>query len=164
MTKRFALGAILALGACCVALLASGRVLIVRSSSMDPVFRAGDAIVVWPLSGLPTLGDVVIYEAQGALITHRVVEVRADGVITKGDANRERDGWVVRPEDIRGRMVARVPFLGWFLAFLQRPSGWVLFVLVPSGLVIVLEVRRTTAALRRRRKKVETDDVSQWTI
>jgi signal peptidase len=165
MVRRVALGVALAIGVGCVALLASGRVLIVRSSSMYPAFRAGDAIVIWPVSVLPDVGDVISYEVQGERITHRVVEVREDGVITQGDSNLEPDGWIVRPADIRGRMVARLPFLGWFLAFLLQPAGWILLVVFPTAGFLFLEGKRARSAYRQwRGEKVEDRASSDWTI
>lgn len=157
MRRAASLGLLLLIAACS-ALLASGRLYIVRSSSMSPVFRAGDAIVIWPVRDLPDVGDVISYEVQGELITHRVVEVQPDGVLTKGDANQERDGWVVGSAQIRGRMIARVPFLGWLLVFLRQPAGWLLFVIAPALGVIALEIRR----IRDARRTPQRGEASEW--
>ncbi|MEM0475910.1 MAG: S26 family signal peptidase [Candidatus Norongarragalinales archaeon] len=82
--------------------------------------------------------DVVVYEAQPSqygLIIHRVLaRIRApDGVfyLTKGDNNQFADqqlGINVVPESaVKGRVVARIPFIGYFklLLFLQFdfPAG-----------------------------------------
>ena len=150
--RRAASVALLLFLAGCLALLVSDRVLIVRSASMSPAIQAGDAIVIWPTSGTPNVGDVVSYEVQGELVTHRVVEIRPDGVITKGDANREAD--LGRPDrHVRGRMVVRLPFLGWFLAFLRRPGGWLLLVILPAVGSSRSEVRRAASTLRDRARR-----------
>jgi len=46
-------------------------------------------------------------------IIHRVVEVREEGFVTKGDANRHPDPEVVHPDQIRGKVIFTIPKIGW---------------------------------------------------
>jgi signal peptidase len=139
----------------CAALLVSGHLYIVRTASMTPAIRAGDAILARPVSHRPRVGDVVVYEAQGQVVTHRVVEVTPEGVVTKGDANEAADPWVVMPSQIRGRMVMRLPYVGWVLAFLRHPVGWVLLVVVPAVAFVLLYGVRTLRAYGQWRSGAE---------
>jgi len=62
----------------------------VGSESMDPAIKMGDMLVSGPLNG-PFSGElkpgaVVTYERGSNLVTHRVVSVDGDTLVTKGDA------------------------------------------------------------------------------
>jgi signal peptidase len=144
-----------------VALLVSGRLYVVRSSSMMPSIRAGDAILVRGLDSSPGVGEIVLYETQGQLITHRVVEVRSDGLVTKGDANVEPDPWLVDEDDVRGKVILRLPYAGWLLAFLRQPGGWLLLVVLPAVAFVVVYGRRTWRSYRGWRAEAGADELDQ---
>lgn len=62
------------------------------------------------------VGDVLVYETptHSNPIIHRVVELRDDKYITKGDNNNKEDK-PVSPEQIgrTGKAILRLPYLGW---------------------------------------------------
>jgi len=64
----------------------------VYSDSMEPTLHPGDGYVLHP-AGEPRPGDVVTFRkpATGELVTHRVVAVTEEGLVTKGDANDVTD-------------------------------------------------------------------------
>jgi hypothetical protein len=79
--------------------LARGERLVLRAEghSMWPTFRDGRHVVVGPLpEGGPRCGEVVLATLAGRLVLHRVVGVRADALLLKGDARPRPDGWVPR--------------------------------------------------------------------
>jgi signal peptidase len=51
--------------------------------------------------------DIIMFETPSVLIpvTHRVIGVSDTGIITKGDARRSRDDWVVKNEQIMGKAI-----------------------------------------------------------
>lgn len=72
------------------------KLLVVTSGSMSPTFEAGDLIMV--IKSDPEkikANDIITFQTKGgALLTHRVVEIKSDGeIITKGDANKVVDSW-----------------------------------------------------------------------
>lgn len=77
--------------------------------SMNPTLRAGDGLCVIPYGDKKIrIGDVVVFrhpEGQDNIV-HRVVSVNSRGVRTRGDNNTDIDPWVLRPEDIIGRVVS----------------------------------------------------------
>lgn len=107
-------GAVLTLLLLTVAPLAWGwQPLVVTSGSMGPLIRPGDVVLVQPDPDDVVLGSVVTFRgADDGLVTHRVVEVTADGYVTRGDANPVTDSTVVRREDLVGRVRALVPWVG----------------------------------------------------
>lgn len=72
----------------------------VETGSMSPEMEAGDGFIAVPsfLTGSPSVGDVVVFEAEevqnGGLVTHRIVGETDEGYVTKGDANpfTDQDG------------------------------------------------------------------------
>lgn len=137
MMKQIGIILLLVLGLASLGLMLSGRVYIVRSGSMEPALMPGDAIVLQPVEQMPNVGDIITYEQQGKLITHRVVGVQdAATITTKGDANENADPWKVHFADIRGKMALRIPYLGYFFAFVRQPGGWFLLVVLPVVLIL----------------------------
>ena len=74
------------------------------------------------------VGDIVTFKIPGSekLLTHRVVEISAIsdangiGVIrTKGDANNVVDDWQLTDEDILGKIIFHIPYLGYLLRLPQ---------------------------------------------
>ena len=62
-------------------------------------------------------GDVIAYAHDGKTIVHRITEVvqqpEGTAYITQGDANNAPDADPVQPSQIEGKVVARIPALGW---------------------------------------------------
>jgi len=76
--------------------------LVVQGKSMSPSLKKGEVVVVCGLTGDQLLiGDIVILQLEGELITHRIVARRTDGWYTKGDGSPRLDP-LVRLEAILG--------------------------------------------------------------
>jgi signal peptidase I len=125
---------------------------VITGGSMQPAIMRGDVVIVRPAG--PSAfrpGAVVTFpdaNRPGALVTHRVVEVRDDGMlVTKGDANGDRDAQPVAPSAVRGRAVLRVPFIGTPVVWL-RQRAWVK--LAGSVLVMLTLALIATAPVRQR--------------
>jgi signal peptidase len=94
-------------------------VVAVFSDSMDPTFYKGDMIIVYGDKNIK-VGDIVVFDSPDTSfsypIIHRVVEIKDDGVVTKGDNNAVSDEgrWGVVPfSKIYGKAVLKIPLLGW---------------------------------------------------
>ena len=77
--------------------------------SMNPTLKAGDRLRVVPYDNKRIhVGDVVVFQAPEGKrhITHRVVSVDSRGVRTRGDNNNKTDSWVLRPDEITGRVIS----------------------------------------------------------
>ncbi len=157
MIKHISLILFLVLGLASISLMLTGRVYIVRSGSMEPALMPGDAIVLQPMEQMPHVGDIITYEQQGKLITHRVVGVQDAAVITtKGDANENADPWRVRFADIRGKMALRIPYLGCFFAFVRQPVGWLLLVILPIALILYSQGKQVWDLYQEMKREKQT--------
>jgi signal peptidase len=128
---------------------------VVRSGSMEPVINVGDAVVIGPLDG--PFGDglqdgsVVTYRHGAELITHRVLSIEGDALVTKGDAVEDPDPWPVTRQDIRGVYLFRIPYIGYASSFIRTPLGRYVAILVPGAILVALLFREA-----RKRKKAQT--------
>jgi len=132
------------------------------SGSMEPAIHAGDVVVTRPIHPLEAhAGDIVTFRdpADGhRLLTHRLRSLQVSGgrvhAVTKGDANNAVERWTV-PQGARiGRVVMRVPRVGYVLAVARGPLGKLLLVVIPALLLGVLELARIW---RPRREEVIPD-------
>jgi signal peptidase I len=78
-------------------------------TSMSPVLKPGDRLQVIPSDREKIRsGDVVVFIPPGgdSKIVHRVTSVNSDGIKTRGDNCNYEDDWVLRREDILGRVLS----------------------------------------------------------
>jgi signal peptidase I len=114
------------------------EVFVVRSGSMSPAIKTGDAVLVLMVDGRAIenlkVGDIVTFRPHSndsLLISHRIVETVSNGsgetfYVTKGDANASRDTELVPGDRIVGRVDARFPQVGRLLIASQGISLMVL--------------------------------------
>ena len=96
----------------------------IATGSMHPEIKVGDAVLVNKVNKDEEIkkGDVVVYEHDGLKIVHRITskETNEEGKIiyrTKGDANNGDDGLDITIEEISGKVIVKIPFIGY-------PSVW----------------------------------------
>ncbi len=110
----------------------------VSSGSMTPTIPVGSLILVkeTDIDGIQ-VQDVITYMDGGTPVTHRVIALD-DGreqFITQGDANEIADPFPVEAEQIIGKVVHHIPFVGYLFPFLKSKHG--IFVL-SAGLILIL--------------------------
>ncbi|MEZ3117344.1 signal peptidase I [Halobaculum sp. MBLA0147] len=121
---------------------------VVLSDSMAPTIDAGDVVIV--ADRQPSQigeGDVITFrsgEADGRLVTHRVIEVvERDGTRafrTKGDANEDPDPELVEPSAVVGVVSFHIPLIGRAVTFAGTTAGTVALVVVPGLLLVGSEL------------------------
>jgi signal peptidase len=130
--------------------LFGGHTLTVMSGSMEPAIATGDLVIsrqIAPLEAVP--GDVVTFrDPDGArrLITHRVTRMKRQGrevrFVTKGDANNASERWSVATGGQIGRVVFRLPKLGYLVWWSRSPSGRIVLLVIPALLLCCWELVR----------------------
>lgn len=95
----------------------------ILSGSMEPTVSAGD-LVVCKEQDFYNINDPVLFEDQGFLVLHRIVDIDEDGnFITKGDANNVNDKAEVQFKNVYGKMVGVFPGWGSTLSYLSSRMG-----------------------------------------
>lgn len=136
--------------------------LIVLSGSMDPMLKVGDIIAVANVNP-ETIepGDIIAFNDPGGreniIITHRVIAFDEEGrnFKTKGDACEDPDQFVVAHEEVIGKPVLLLPFMGYLVGprGSKNPLTWIILVILPSGLIIADEIRGLFIPPSEARKK-----------
>ena len=114
------------------------RAYVVRTGSMVPTFRPGDAVLDRPASAGYAVGDpVTVAIGPDVLVTHRLTRIDTYGLLhTKGDANPSADAWQLPSNRVRGVVSRVLPDAGYFMVFLQQRTG--VASVMTSALAIVL--------------------------
>jgi signal peptidase len=122
----------------------------VLSGSMTPVLSTGDVVVDEPIGPREVrVGDIVTFadpDHRGRRITHRVRSIHISGArarfVTKGDANDTVERWDMEANGRLGRVVYRVPAVGYVLVHLGDPRAKIALIVVPAALLALLELVR----------------------
>ena len=115
----------------------------VLSGSMEPAYPTGSLIYVKPCAPEDVqVGDAItfVYNADLDVVTHRVVSIDAANqhFITKGDANADPDSAPVHFQNLIGRPVLAVPYLGYVSRWISTPPGMYLAIAIALVLVILV--------------------------
>ena len=116
---------------------------VVISGSMIPTLQVGDLIIVeGGLNGEAirvgkTKGDIIIFPKPGnpeELIAHRAIEKLkfSEGFYfrTKGDNNPVPDRWLIFEDEIVGKVVGKIPLIGFLFMSLQTPIGFTITITI----------------------------------
>ena len=139
---------------------------VIITESMIPTINVNDAIVVKRVKdNTLSIGDIITFSSndiyfKGLTVTHRVVgkQLGADGNYiyrTKGDNNSLEDTALVNSDNIYGKVVIKLPKIGYVQLFVSSPFGFVVSIIVPVLLVIVYEVWRIRRVIKTEYKKIE---------
>ena len=132
----------------------------ILSGSMEPTFSAGD-LVICKEQATYHENDPVLFEDQGFLVLHRIVEVNDDGsFVTKGDANNTNDKGDISPENVYGKMSHILPGWGTTLAYLSSRMGAFWTILASVFIYLALD---TTKDLLKESTEEEKDNKSAST-
>ena len=102
------------------------QLIAIASNSMNPVFYRGDAIVMEKIDdNAIKVGDIIVFEHDGAMIIHRVIEIvnpDSETIIykTKGDNNNSPDPYIVSSDQIIGKFKIGIKFIGYPSIILQE--------------------------------------------
>lgn len=94
---------------------------VVLSGSMEPELSVGDLLIISERESYE-IDDVVVYQDRGMAITHRIVFIADNEIITRGDANNTDDSPISR-EQIKGEVVLAIPFVGYAVNAIKTPIG-----------------------------------------
>lgn len=80
------------------------RILVIKSGSMYPTLEIGDIVIIKKYKDYK-VKDIVTYNYDGYLITHRIVEKENTNFITKGDNNNCKDEIEVNINNVKGKVI-----------------------------------------------------------
>lgn len=139
---------------------------VIVSPSMVPTINVQDAIIIRreEPENLKQ-GDIISFLAtdsyySGKVITHRIIGIEhaEDGSLlyrTKGDNNNVADGTLVNEGNVYGKVLFRIPWLGYIRQFLSTYFGWILCIALPLLYLILSEVIKVRKMICQKRKQAE---------
>lgn len=147
------------------------RVFSVQSGSMEPAVPLGSLVIVRPREDYQVDDVITVTGERDAkqTVTHRVIEVLADeendkiSYVTKGDANEDPDPEPIDRRRVLGKVVFKLPYLGYPVAFAQTGPGFVSLIIVPATIIVYSEVtsiksevgRMIKAKKKKKKKKAD---------
>ncbi len=124
---------------------------VVVSDSMETELSKGDVIIVRRADEY-VVGDILTFEDMGGYTTHRLIEIREDSYVTKGDNNDAAD-LPVAAERVVGKVRFVIPSVGKALDFISSPVGLLLMFAICVGIIFLPD------AIRAAFHKEEGDEV-----
>lgn len=120
----------------------------ILTQSMYPTIKAGDVIITYKEDDNKySEGDVITFISDkngGIAITHRVNEVyNINGVYsykTKGDNNNTADNEIINSSNVLGRVIVKIPKVGYIQQFLVSKTGWIVAVVLPAMGIIIYDI------------------------
>jgi signal peptidase I len=109
-------------------------VLEVVSGSMEPTIHVGDLIIIDTKESEIKENDIVTFtDIDGSFVTHRVISIKDDQMVTRGDNNNSNDP-VSSLDTVVGKYLFKLSGLGILLSSLKNP--FVMFMIFVVGLLI----------------------------
>jgi len=127
----------------------------VYTGSMEPAIPVGSVVVIKPVDP-ETLreGDIICFQlSESTSVTHRIINVTDEGFKTKGDANEDPDQGIVKKENIIGKVIFTIPFIGYLGYFVRTPLGFILLIILPVSIIIIMEIRNIVKELRKQKQE-----------
>jgi signal peptidase len=114
---------------------------VVGSESMEPEVRKYGIVVIKKTDfNEVKAGDKIAFKSHsmsGEFVFHRVLEVKPEGLVTKGDANKIADMELVESEAFIGEEAWHTNVTARFFPLLRTPKGILKVVVLPLVLIIL---------------------------
>jgi signal peptidase len=134
----------------------------VASGSMEPELKAGSLVITRPVEPQEiVMGDIIVFSSNGVTlgeneVIHRVIGIEEASPLyfkTKGDANDNPDPFMVPARNLAGRIWFKVHYVGYFIALLRTPWGFLLGLVIPGLILITMYITSIQRMLRKNRQE-----------
>ena len=138
---------------------------VVLTGSMLPEIQVKDVVVTKKVDAKDLKeGDVITFASadtrfSGTIITHRImkknppVENQGYTFQTKGDNNNVVDSALVPETNIYGKVILKIPKLGYLQEFLASDGGWIIVILIPCLTVMSYDIVKLIKGMKRKKYK-----------
>lgn len=138
---------------------------VVLTGSMLPEIQVYDVVITKKAKAADlNVGDVITFSSAdtrflGTTITHRIIKKNYDKANksytfqTKGDNNNVADSALVPQNNIYGKVILKIPKLGYLQEFLASDGGWIIVILIPCLAVISYDIVKLIKGLKKKKYK-----------
>ncbi len=114
----------------------------VVSGSMNPTLEIGDLIVINTKDNNYQVNDIVTFiDVDESFVTHRIIEIKDDKIITKGDNNNTEDE-ATNISNIVGKYVFRIKGMGDILKSLKSPFVSVMIFIIGIMICYLISIKK----------------------
>lgn len=141
------------------------QIYIVRSNSMSPTFETGSLLLVKHVdTSSIQVNDIITFKEKNDSVatTHRVVKILNDNglqFVTRGDANNVDDPMPVSADEVVGRVVFWIPYIGYLLGFIRTKEGLLVFIIVPALIIIITQIISFIREVKKKEDKPSTEEL-----
>jgi signal peptidase len=134
---------------------------VISSESMEPTYsKYGIVLIKRENFEDIQVGEPIAFKADalgGKPAFHRVLEITAEGIVTKGDANKIADSQLITAETYLGRAVWHTNVTAKLIPLLQTPKGILFIVVLPVVLIILIVIAVKLLGVQRWNRKLERE-------
>lgn len=142
---------------------------VVLTGSMVPEIMPKDVVVTkkWDAKDLEQ-GDIITFMSSddrlsGIIVTHRIKNKYYDATTnkytfqTKGDANNTEDFTLTEENNIIGKVVFKIPMLGYVQEILASRGGLIIVVLIPCLIILSYDIVKLAKNIKKSTKKSKSN-------
>lgn len=110
------------------------RPLVVISGSMEPILKVG-GILYYEKINLDDFkkDDILVYQLNEHIVSHRIVNINEYGFETKGDNNISNDSYIVDKNNVIGRGNNwSIPYIGYYADFIYNHKYLLILMIILS--------------------------------
>ncbi|MBQ9853990.1 MAG: signal peptidase I [Bacilli bacterium] len=140
---------------------------VVLSGSMVPAINVRDIVVTKKIAEEKLeIGDIITFISPdarfgGISITHRIIDKYYDESIggftyrTRGDANNIADSALVPNENIIGKVILKIPKLGYIQEILSSKGGMIILILIPCLAILSYDIMKILKNIGQKTKLIK---------
>ena len=129
------------------------RPLVVISGSMEPILKVG-GILYYEKINLDDFkkDDILVYQLNEHIVSHRIVNINEYGFETKGDNNNSNDSYIVDKNNVIGRGNNwSIPYIGYYADFIYNHK----YLLVIAAGLIFMDI-----CYDNKKEKIKNEEVN----
>lgn len=135
---------------------------VIKTSSMEPTIKVNDVIINKNVKQEDIkVGDVITFLKDGEVITHRITKIENDGNVTqyttKGDNNNIEDTFKINYENIDGKHILTIPYLGKLIQLLENKLVFLIILLIILIFMFIQLQKQEKKDSRREKKRIEEE-------
>lgn len=138
---------------------------VVLTGSMLPEIEPKDVVVTKKIEGKDLkIGDIITFipsdsRISNIIVTHRILNKYYDATTnkytyqTKGDANNTPDFTLAEDSNVIGKVIFKIPKVGYIQELLATRGGLIIVVLIPALVILSYDIMRLGKNIARGKKK-----------
>lgn len=130
---------------------------IIKTNSMEPTISINDVVIAKKVEKEKIkTGDVITFLQNGEVITHRITKIDENGdYTTKGDNNNIEDTFKITFDNIEGKHILTIPYLGKIVQALDNQIVFLIITLIVLIFIFITIQNQEKRENRREKKKIE---------